>query len=356
MEVLNVGRGSAVLVHLNEDSSKVGVVDCYEGDDRSHPLLRRLREIAGDGPAPVIEFLVVTHPHDDHFRGIGAVLAEFEVRRYCDCGIDPRDIARSEHHSPQPYDKVVVTDLEAVEEFIKKYPERHQVLASHSTVIFEQEPYVLATVAPTGKAVASTRREIKKFIGRIVDAAERDDYAAMTRVLRTVSFDLNKVSSALSFAAFDAKMILGGDVLAPEWDRVASILALEAHGFLLSHHGSANALSEPLWEGELLDCVRFAMVSCRGKKHPHNDVIKFLTDKGVDTWCTRIGHRVLSSDPVVELVLVTRGCRSAEASEMCGDVVVSRAPSEELKVDGTRISIRGGLVSAAAETRSYSID
>ena len=108
--VFNVGRGSAVLVRLGEaDCGKFGIIDCFRGEDGRHPLLSYLKK----STVECIEFLIVTHPHQDHFLGISDVFGLFEkqIKLYFDSGINPNDIIVSAFSSTGNIDRKAASDL-----------------------------------------------------------------------------------------------------------------------------------------------------------------------------------------------------------------------------------------------------
>ena len=90
IRVFYVGRGCSVLIELG--AGRFGIVDCYRGDRGGHPLLQHLLGLSV--PCERIEFLVLTHPHEDHFVGVASLLKAFGTRieRLYDCGVDFRQL------------------------------------------------------------------------------------------------------------------------------------------------------------------------------------------------------------------------------------------------------------------------
>ena len=72
---LDVEQGDSTLVML-EDGTSI-LVDCNFTDDNITKIKRYLSEnkLSPD----VIDALFITHPHEDHIRGIGKLYEEFEI-------------------------------------------------------------------------------------------------------------------------------------------------------------------------------------------------------------------------------------------------------------------------------------
>lgn len=79
VHVLGAGKGESLVLELPD--GKWGVVDCYArhlADPSANPTVRFLREHG----VTALEFLCLTHPHDDHFRGMSHLLECFEVSQF----------------------------------------------------------------------------------------------------------------------------------------------------------------------------------------------------------------------------------------------------------------------------------
>jgi competence protein ComEC len=93
IHVVDVGQGDGIWIHTFDDN--VPGNGRYEGKnividggpnagDEKNELLRYLRAQAHEGA--VIDALIVTHPHTDHYPGAGGVLRHFDVREFYDSG------------------------------------------------------------------------------------------------------------------------------------------------------------------------------------------------------------------------------------------------------------------------------
>ena len=96
VHVVDVGQGDGIWIHTADDGIANGrfegrniVIDGgpAKSDDKS-PLLEYLLEYAH--PGAVIDTLLVTHPHDDHYPGATNILRNFDVKSIYDPGY-PKD-------------------------------------------------------------------------------------------------------------------------------------------------------------------------------------------------------------------------------------------------------------------------
>ncbi len=97
VHVVDVGQGDGIWIHTFDDNIPGnGRYEGYNiivdggpnGSDNTNELLRYVRSEAHEGA--VIDALIVTHPHIDHFPGARGILKHFEVREFYDSGY-PKD-------------------------------------------------------------------------------------------------------------------------------------------------------------------------------------------------------------------------------------------------------------------------
>src|SRR5579872_584692 len=79
VHVINAGVGESIVIRMPGEGW--GVVDCYSrcaADPDANPTVRFLR----DRGVVRLEFLCLTHPHDDHYRGMSHLLELFNPRYF----------------------------------------------------------------------------------------------------------------------------------------------------------------------------------------------------------------------------------------------------------------------------------
>jgi competence protein ComEC len=93
VHVVDVGQGDGIWIHTFDDNvpgngryeGKNIVIDGGpDGSDAKNPLLKYLAGHAHEGA--IVDALIITHPHDDHYPGATGILRHFDVREYYDPG------------------------------------------------------------------------------------------------------------------------------------------------------------------------------------------------------------------------------------------------------------------------------
>jgi beta-lactamase superfamily II metal-dependent hydrolase len=79
IHVLGAGKGESIV--LGWPGNRWGVVDCYAPLLKDHVTNPTLQFLYGRGVSE-LEFLCLTHPHDDHFRGMSQLLEHLEVKYF----------------------------------------------------------------------------------------------------------------------------------------------------------------------------------------------------------------------------------------------------------------------------------
>lgn len=94
---VDVGQGDAIWIRTHDDG--VGGNGIFEGKnviidggpnsaDHSNELLKYLQEPNNAHHGAVIDALILSHPHTDHFRGADTMFRHFDIASYYDAGFD----------------------------------------------------------------------------------------------------------------------------------------------------------------------------------------------------------------------------------------------------------------------------
>jgi hypothetical protein len=214
IHVINGGYGESIIVRLPD--GVWGVVDCYAAkptDPETNPTLLFLRE----NQVKSLEFVCLTHPHDDHFRGMSQLFSSFTVKHFWRFPGLTHDhlvnfVVRRRVEAEEHADRgglEAINDLQSTLRLVEDLsrtglqvgsPEVNTVLYPwpvHST----PEPGTLdiRAVAPPGNAVESFSNSLKRCFGadgRVVADAP--------------SLKCNDVSIALLIRYGATRVILGG--------------------------------------------------------------------------------------------------------------------------------------------------
>jgi hypothetical protein len=252
VHVLGAAKGESIVLQL--PNGRWGVVDCYArslNDPETNPTLMFLRESGVEK----LEFLCLTHPHDDHYRGMSQVLGEFPVEYFWHFG------AQSAAHFKQLVnylrkEAIRTGDQEAMDnanEYTRIWLEVHSGHKAGKTRLKTSRPGMPLYPVPADPDASF----------QIVGLAPSDNQAQDYHQTFAICFDdqgrfrerlpqshHNRISVGLRIKFGATRIILGGDVERPGWLDVMQEVRgedLAAHLVKVSHHGSENGYCDGLW-------------------------------------------------------------------------------------------------------------
>ena len=241
VHVLDVGQGDCILIR---GSDKTILVDASVSD-AAPGILSYLRKLGVDG----IDILINTHPHNDHFGGMRAVM------------------------DGMPTARVLMTHI----------PEE----LTPTTVSFEKlVTYLGKHQIPTAEA-------------RVGDTYDLGGGGVLTIVGPQKTYDDLNNSSLVCRVDFGRhSFLLTGDMEAKaEKDLLASGVPLRADVLKVGHHGSNTSSSRDFLKAVDPD---YAVISCGADNdygHPHDEVLERLRSRGITIYRTDLdGAAVFVTD------------------------------------------------------------
>jgi hypothetical protein len=245
--VFGPGRGEAQVLILPDGS--LGVIDgCREprnGDrnGRGDPVREFINDWLVAHPNQRIRFVALTHPHDDHYAGLGRLIEAHDDRidrlwraqmtdrwataylKYCEA---------IESSPDNPPDLARLIGLQRVFAAFKERLPRIDVLGARTPMISENfagRRFCVTCVAPSLKDIDRTQQELMDCI--------REDKLENR-------FDPNLTSAALIIAWGNSKMLLGGDLLCGRgalegWSAAAPLISGRFQVLKVAHHASEQA-------------------------------------------------------------------------------------------------------------------
>jgi beta-lactamase superfamily II metal-dependent hydrolase len=212
--VIDVGWGDSILVDSQNDAGdhKFGLVDCndFERQRNALPFVKRYLErlsIDWKDRQPLFEWVLLTHGHADHARGLKEMLKTFGTRHFW-------------------YPKSVASTTYGV---LLDFANRSDAVVNHQAV---DETKILA--APEVEFHADLRVLWPNF--NQVDINNENN---------------NSVVLALSLG--DVTMVLTGDAEAENWPQIVPRLPANTTHLQVPHHGGRNGLFDPSDATPLLD-------------------------------------------------------------------------------------------------------
>lgn len=287
IHVINGGYGESIIVRL--PNGRWGVVDCYAptpDDPATNPTIdflkrKRVRNL---------EFVCLTHPHDDHFRGMSQVFNCFQVRRFWRFPLTYEDLVNlvclqrisveetndaSRHEAINDLQKTLALTGELMEKnptFRISTPEVNTVLYPWPVRGNGAVEVEIRAIAPVGGAVQRFHRALRRCFTR--EGTLSDD---------APSLKCNELSIALLIRYGGVRVILGGDVERSNWESVLEAVDrrdLRSRAVKVSHHGSRTGYCDGLWPVLSGRRTRPVAVVAPSLKHrlPDRDAIEHIQE------------------------------------------------------------------------------
>jgi beta-lactamase superfamily II metal-dependent hydrolase len=254
VHVLGAGKGESVILRL--PNGGWGVVDCCassSNDSQKNSTLRFLREHG----ATELEFLCLTHPHDDHYRGMSHLLDAFPVRYFWRFnGLSGQHFFSLINYLRDESDAIDQSDeIESGKEFerifaliagkkkggdsLPRVKRSGPAIQLYPVPYDETASFRIIGLAPCGNQVEQYEQSLARCFNPDGTFRGKLPYSYH-----------NLVSVALLVVFGETRVILGGDVERGGWIDVINEMgtaALAAHAVKVSHHGSPTGYCDDLW-------------------------------------------------------------------------------------------------------------
>ncbi len=290
IHILNVDQGDSILLeHQSDGTSSFAVIDSnrYKGEEPA--ALKKLKSLNANR----INFIALTHPHADHYRGL------LDILQHYSSSIDnfysfPLALSKTNQLKKiaETYQKLINASdsplaVSSATEYVKLLYE-----LKHNLGIEKWEELV-----GFENTIPVTGFEDVTFQALLPYASAKGDYY---RLIEEGSMDiiankdLNELSLAIKVIYKGHEIILGGDATYNNWirhrkDNGRRRRKLNAIATKLPHHGSKKDCRQIVLKYLFSNCDdKYAFISANGKKHPHQTVIKNLEALGILPYCTNL--------------------------------------------------------------------
>lgn len=265
--LIDVGWGDSILIESLEDSGArhFGLVDCndYETERSSLIFVKRHLEralIDHEASRPNFEWVLLTHGHADHARGLKRMLQAFGTRHLW----YPKSVPSTTYGSLLDY-------------------------ANHSTRVQHHQAVDASKILDPSVSFGAVSMQILWPDWDQVDSSnENNNSVVLVLTLGQVSF------------------VLTGDAEAEKWATIAPRLPATVKVFQVPHHGGRNGLFAPgaggtPWLDHLVAANTQLALSSHIKPHghPHPDVVNAIAGANFQAFRTDVqSHLTFSTDGI----------------------------------------------------------
>ncbi len=247
--VLNKGIGESIII--NTPCGKWGVIDCYTSslnEPKKNPVLK----VLNDNGVNKLEFVALTHPHKDHYRGMSQLLEKFygkisEFWRFD--GFTPKTLKWLKLQRMNKCDKnhnkisTNMRELDKIFYLVKRQRQQKQLdikRLSAQQILFKSEKFQITSIAPNANVLESFEEKLK--------------FAQKEESLEIIgSSNENRISGILriKYGRFDSVFLGDSDNYSQKEmlnDLMKNKAELSPKFFKVSHHGSKEGFYKDLWK------------------------------------------------------------------------------------------------------------
>lgn len=284
IHIFGAAKGESIVLQL--PSGEWGVVDCYSSSLKDSSTNATLQFLLDRG-VDQLAFLCMTHPHDDHYRGMSHLLDRFNVgcfwRPGAMTGQQLKVIVESAKKDARKSGvSAYIDDANELQQIFRLVKEKKQAsgnpaIPKASTTGSQLFPTPLDPLADFQIwALAPSTRQTERYENALKKCFDSD--GRLSDPLAQSSHNI--VSMALLLKYGKTRIILGGDVEAEGWLNVIEEFGadnLSSHAVKISHHGSTNGYVAGLWESlaKTEKPITF-LTSYRSKRLPRKEAIQHI--------------------------------------------------------------------------------
>ncbi len=285
----DVGQGDSIILEwLDNDIPKIGIIDCNR-KNRKNPVLEYVR----DSGYKEIQFIILSHPHSDHYSGMT------ELLNFC--------------HEKKP-NPIIIHEFSHTLHFLGADYYRYLNWVEIDTAALVDLRKLIDTCDSLLKmgTIRKIGAVLENWRIELTDAAylkclspsliESEEYMKIVRFepeknKKAASRAANYLSTLFKLTVNDSYYLLTSDSEVLTFER---LIRQNSHRNLknknlsicqLPHHGSLKNYCPEFWDGISVEDQRTAVVSAgfnEKYKHPHIDVLKGFHKKGYEVVSTNI--------------------------------------------------------------------
>ena len=297
--MLNVGKGDSIALRYTDNNKNefYGVIDSNTANDGVDPeAVKFLKGLK----VKEISFLLLTHPHHDHFSGISKIFNNFSISHIYTYpfGIDDKNLVKkwaelykkNTGHIEASAGKINERSLEMLRvlaEFEKNSTKLMELFGPHNRIKpfgFHTEQIELHVILPYKKNKGEIFQRVR---GEEIDVVNNPN--------------LNKLSASLLVKYKNKSVVFGADSTYECWIRHKKdnhFEPLNSDIFKVNHHGSDADCKDEVFQYIFGDKhEKIALISSNGNQHhPSDKTLKRISEMGIKPYCTNLslhcGHNI----------------------------------------------------------------
>lgn len=279
----NVGQGDSIILEWESNGiNKIGIIDCNKVK-KQNPVLDYLIHKKINN----IEFIIISHPHDDHYSGFKELLQHVEKEK-----ITINWFGHTIHNVGKRYWKLFELGIESSKEldFILKQGihlkkigllKRWESIVGNSSIEIDENIFL--------QSFSPAHDEIQEY-QRIVELEAEIN-------LKKASLAANLLSTVFKLTKEGRNILLTSDAVKDTFERIETegkIKTTEFDILQIPHHGSIKNFHPLFWSNKNLKREEKHVVISAGQnlmyKHPHFETIKEINNNNFKLHCTNIVH------------------------------------------------------------------
>lgn len=289
--IFNVGHGDSILLrYWDDDSESFGLIDCNDRQSNGAPTASFLAQSGIES----LSFVALTHPHEDHYSGLANILEQYadKVQHFYSCPLAPH-VSNRIPRLAKLYKKLWEgSDGSIVKERAGEFLNLLlQLTRFQKQGTWEELAGDMQQLSPTGFSNVEIYgiQPPASQKGEFFQAVRNEDVSAIWQDEKQ-----NSLSTAFLVRYAGVEIVLGGDATYSNWMNQKRACErrraeLSATVVKLPHHGSKHECREGTID-HVFDKsgTRIALISADGQRHPHDETLAILDDRGIKPYCTSL--------------------------------------------------------------------
>ena len=290
VQIFDVGHGDSLLIQSPEGA--IGIVDCCKRGSQIP-----VRDFLSDKQVKQIEFIVLTHPHEDHYSGMLELLEfcdknSIVIDKFYDLGLNPKslDLEFRSSQSSGYYSDLMSRIFEW-----DKQGRFHLHECPEGMPLMQESGFSISCLAPDS-------RTIRKVVGRKLNEPESE-----------LNHFINHLSIVLLVSGPDGSALLLADSGISSQKHICGRYKFKKVGlFKISHHGSGLSYHHPLLKLSR-DSKRAKAAISTGCRYgtPADEVMSNLSTLGIPTYSTNFPNNTSVQSIETDIPGVSRDLNDA---------------------------------------------